>query len=74
MGCCQSAAVVDLPVSPTAVCMQARSSEHVDPHKLLNLLPTNGLPHLRALLLERLGSHQEALRWVTLLSLLRLLA
>lgn len=42
--------------------VQASTSEHVDPNKLLNLLPANGLPHLRAVLLERLGRHQEALR------------
>ena len=42
--------------------VQALNSEHIDPHKLLTLLPAHGLPHLRAILLERLGRHQEALR------------
>lgn len=44
--------------------MQALHSEYIDPHKLLNLLPANELPHLRAVLLERLGRHQEALRYI----------
>ena len=46
-----------------ACIVQAFTSEHVDPHKLLNLLPAHELAHVRAVLLERLGHHQEALRY-----------
>lgn len=37
-------------------------SEHVDAQQLLLMLPSGSLPELRALLLERIGKHQEALR------------
>ncbi|KAK9796337.1 hypothetical protein WJX73_008642 [Symbiochloris irregularis] len=43
---------------------EASMSEHVDPHKLLNPLPANGLPHLHAVLLERSGRRQKALRCI----------
>lgn len=44
--------------------LQVLESEHVDAQQLLLMLPSGSLPELRALLLERIGKHQEALRWV----------
>ena len=40
------------------------TSEHVDAEHILLMLPSGQLPELRALLLERIGQHQEALRCV----------
>ena len=42
--------------------MQVLTSEHVDAQHILLMLPSGQLPELRALLLERIGQHQEALR------------
>ena len=42
--------------------MQLLSSTHTDSNRLLNVLPANSLPEIRALLLEQLGRHKDALR------------
>ena len=41
---------------------QVLTSEHVDAQHILLMLPSGQLPEVRALLLERIGQHQEALR------------
>lgn len=41
---------------------QVLTSEFVDAQRILLMLPSGQLPELRALLLERIGHHQEALR------------
>ncbi|KAK9829459.1 hypothetical protein WJX72_005979 [[Myrmecia] bisecta] len=38
------------------------SSEHLDAERLLSVLPSHSAPEIRALLLERLGRHSEALQ------------
>lgn len=38
------------------------TSEFIDAQHILLMLPSGKLPELRALLLEKLGQHQEALR------------
>ena len=42
--------------------MQLLSSSHIDSNRLLNVLPASSLPEIRALLLEQLGRHKDALR------------
>jgi hypothetical protein len=46
--------------------LQVVTSEDVDAHHILLMLPSGRLPELRALLLEQIGQHQEALRFNSL--------
>ncbi len=47
-----------------AAAFQVTTSEHIDAARLLLLVPKGGLLELRALLLERLDRHMDALRWL----------
>ena len=42
--------------------MQVSTSEQIDAKHILLMLPSGKLPELRALLLEKMGQHLEALR------------
>lgn len=54
---------MQLIVSELDDCFQVLTSEHVDAQRILLMLPADQLPEVRALLLERIGKHQEALRY-----------
>ena len=45
-------------------CIQVTTSDHIDAARLLLLVPKGGFLELRALLLERLDRHMDALRWL----------
>lgn len=48
---------MDSPTRP-----QVLGGEGLEPERLLQVVPSKGFPELRALLLERLGQHADALR------------